>query len=83
MKKEEIQELIETGREIEFNYKGKRYSITYPGEDMKGDFNISFCEFYKDTFDCETVDELWNGIYHGIRISDILKTLDINKIDIF
>lgn len=75
MTKEELKELIETGREIEFKYKGKDYSITYPDEASEINCNISFCEFYKDTFDCFTVDELWNGIYHDMKISDILLSL--------
>lgn len=75
MTKKELTELIDTGREIEFKYKGKDYSITYPDEDSKILCNISFCEANKDTFDCNTLDELWNGIYHNMKISDILLSL--------
>lgn len=75
MTKEELKELVETGREMEFEYKGKDYSITYPDEASTANCNISFCEYHKDTFDCFTVDELWNGLYHGMRISDVLSSL--------
>ena len=34
MKRKEIEELIQTGREIEFSYKNKRYSITYYGTSL-------------------------------------------------
>lgn len=75
MTKAELKELIDTGREIEFKYQEKDYSITYPSEGSTINCNISFCEFYKDTFDCDTVDELWNGLYHNMKISDILLSL--------
>ena len=36
-----LRKWVRTGRELEFNYKGKDYSITYYNDDRK-DF-ISFC----------------------------------------
>ena len=47
MKINELKEYIETGREIEFLYKDKHYSITY-GE-IDGVEVISFCEFYQES----------------------------------
>lgn len=42
MTKEQLFEWVDTGRELEFNYKGKDYSITYYNDDRK-DF-ISFAK---------------------------------------
>ena len=56
MTKEQLFEWVDTGRELEFNYKGKDYSITYFRKNRK--ICISFCEFYKETLDVATVDEL-------------------------
>lgn len=56
MTKEQLFKWVDTGRELEFNYKGKDYSITYYNDDRK-DF-ISFCEAYDETVDVATVDEL-------------------------
>ncbi len=45
MREECIEALIETNREIEFEYKNELYSITYfKGEN--GEKIVSFCKFY-------------------------------------
>ncbi len=54
MRKEELKELIELGHEIEFKYKGKKYSITYYNDKRKN--YISFCEFYKEPIDVSNVE---------------------------
>jgi len=46
MKAECIECLIACGREIEFKYLGKYYSITYLGE--KSERQIYVCQFYKE-----------------------------------
>lgn len=77
MTKEILNELIATGREIEFDYKGKQYSITYYNDNRKK--YISFCEFYKETLDVSNVDELWNSTYKNISVKDMI--LSINEDD--
>ena len=56
MTQQEIVELVNSGREIEFVYDQKKYSITYGV--VNGVEVISFCEFYKESTEVETVDEL-------------------------
>ena len=81
MTKEQLFEWVDTGRELEFNYKGKDYSITYFRKNRK--ICISFCEFYKETLDIATVDELWNSTYKGIKLSDMLSSIPEDKVDVF
>lgn len=81
MTKEQLFEWVDTGRELEFNYKGKDYSITYFRKNRK--ICISFCEFYKETLDVATVDELWNSTYKGIKLSDMLSSIPEDKVDVF
>ena len=52
MTKEQLFQYISEGREIEFEYKGKKYSITY--SPSWEDEYISFCEFYQYTSDVKT-----------------------------
>jgi hypothetical protein len=77
MTKEILNELVTTGREIEFDYKGKQYSITYYNDNRKK--YISFCGFYKETLDVSSVDELWNSTYKNISVKDMI--LSINEDD--
>lgn len=56
MTKELLKDYIDCGREIEFKYNGKMYSITYSPADQD-DF-ISFCEFYKEPTNVKSFDEL-------------------------
>ena len=63
MSREELEQLINDGREIEFEFKGKEYSITYYNDNRKK--CISFCEFNKNPTDVATIDELLN-----IKIGD-------------
>lgn len=77
MKKEELKKLIEEGHEIEFEYKNKKYSITY-GE-INGEEVISFCEFDKDTVEVKTFDELLSVRYNDFVFGDILKNIKDDK----
>jgi len=81
MNKEELTEYIATGREIEFVYRKKKYSITY--FNGKREDYISFCEFYKDTLDVASADELWGAEHHGFKISEALCSLKEDDIDIY
>lgn len=81
MTKEQLFEWVDTGRELEFNYKGKDYSIIYFRKNRK--IYISFCEFYKETLDVATVDELWNSTYKGIKLSDMLSSIPEDDVYVF
>ena len=76
-----LKKQVRTGRELEFNYKGKDYSITYYNDDRK-DF-ISFCEAYDETVDVATVDELWNSTYKGIKLSDMLSSIPEDDVYVY
>ena len=81
MTKEELIELIETGREIEFTYNKKRYSVTYSNEDVKN--YISFCEFYKEPTDVSSVDELCNVVRDGVTVLEMLETITEKDVTIY
>lgn len=49
MTREQIIYYIEHGREIEFCFQDKMFSITYSPKGVEN--YISFCEFYKETSD--------------------------------
>jgi hypothetical protein len=75
-------ELITTGREVEFTYDGKRYSVTYPDENSKMPAGIYFGEFYKDCQCFQTPEEFMAGAKIGDKLlKDIRK--DATDIDIF
>ena len=76
-----LKKWVRTGRELEFNYRGKDYSITYYNDDRK-DF-ISFCEAYDETVDVATVDELWNSTYKGIKLSDMLSSIPEDDVYVY
>lgn len=73
MNKEQLIEYVECGREIEFKYKGKMYSITYSPDGVE-DY-ISFCEFYKETSDVKTVEELTKVEREGVTVLQMLESL--------
>ena len=81
MTKEQLFEWIDTGRELEFNYRGKDYSITYYGDNRKND--ISFCQAYDETLDVSNVDELWNSTHKGMKVSDILSSVPEDDVYVF
>lgn len=81
MRVECIELLTEGNREIEFNYNGKRYSVTYfskNGEDM-----ISFCEFYKMPTNVKTVNELLAIKIDGLTLEEVFSKLPDDAFDIF
>ena len=73
MKKEDLSNYISCGDEIEFAYEGKRYSITYGTID--GTQYISFCEFYKETTEVLTVDELFKVSRDGKTVLEMWESL--------
>ena len=81
MKRKEIEELIQNGREIEFSYKNKRYSITYYG-DKRSNY-ISFCEFNIEPKDVSSVEELLALTIDGLTLEQVLNNIPNDDIDIF
>lgn len=81
MNKEQLIDYVTHGREIEFKYNGKKYSITYAPEGVE-DY-ISFCEFYKETSDVKTVDELVNVTREGVTVLQMLESLTEDDIWIY
>lgn len=73
--------LVDEGHEIEFIYEGKKYSVTYGVIDGKE--VISFCEFYKDSVEVETVNELLEIIYNKKKVSDMIETLKEDDVWVF
>lgn len=78
MKKEQLKEYVANGREIEFEYKGKEYSITYGVID--GQEVISFCEFYKETTEVQTYEELLKVSRDGVTVAEMWESLKENDI---
>ena len=81
MKKEYLIKLIEEGHEIEFEYKDKKYSICYGVIDNEE--VISFCEFYKESKEVKTIEELLVLNYNDFVLEDILDSIDEDKIWVF
>ena len=82
---EQLKDLVDYGQEIEFSFKGKRYSITYwyPNDD-ENDMWISFCEFYKETTEVRTANELWSDVSRdGFTVGQMLSSTEVEDVDIF
>ena len=82
MKRQELEHLIEYGHEIEFTWKGKRFSITYC-EDEKKENYISFCEFYKETTEVNSVSELCSIERYNTKVIDMLNSIADKDISVF
>ena len=81
MKIQKIFDLVESGREVDFEYDGKKYSITYGTvDDVEV---ISFCEFYKDSTEVTTADELLKVKRDGVSVEEMLLSLSEDDIWIF
>ena len=81
MKKEYLTQLINEGHEVEFEYNGKKYSICYGIIDDEE--VISFCEFYKDSKEVKTIEELLQLQYHDFIVEDILNYIEDDKVWVF
>lgn len=81
MTEKQLKNYIETGREIEFEYNNKKYSITYYSDETHDDI-ISFCEFYKEPSDFFSYEEFKKKAkIDGKSVVDILA--DIDDADVF
>lgn len=81
MKVEKIKDYICQGREIEFTYNNKRYSITY-GE-INGEDVISFCEFYKESTEAKSINELMQIKQDNITVEEMINCISENDIDVY
>lgn len=81
MRAECIESLITCGHEIEFKYNGKRYSITYFGDEKTT--YISFCEFYKEPIDVKNSYELLKIKIDGKTLEEIFSKLPDSAFCIF
>lgn len=76
MTEKQLRNYIKTGDEIEFNYNGKRYSITYLSTETHKHM-ISFCEFYKEPIDFLTYEDFKNNAkIDGKSVVEILYGID-------
>ena len=81
MTSERIETLIDENREIEFIYKGTRYSITYYNDNREK--YISVCEFYKEPIDVKNVDELLKLKIGKYTLKEIFESLPDSAFDIY
>ena len=81
MTKQELFNYIEQGREIEFAYQNKKYSITYGV--INGKEVISFCEFYQETTEVETAEELINVTRDSVSVLQMLESITEEDIWIY
>lgn len=81
MTKDQLLDYIIHGREIEFRYNGKMYSITYGTLD--GKYVISFCEFYQETPEVEIPEDILTVERNGITVMQMLESLTENDIWIY
>lgn len=81
MNMQQLSEYVSEGREIEFEYRGKKYSITYGVLDGKE--VISFCEFYQETTEVTSVYELIKVERDGVTVLEMLESLPEDKIWIY
>ena len=81
MRENELIEYVNSGREIEFKWNGSMYSITYGV--INGKRVISFCEFYKDSTEVTTADELLKVKRDGVSVEEMLLSLSEDDIWIF
>ena len=73
MTTDQLIDYINHGREIEFRYKDKMYSITYGT--IEGKHVISFCEFYQKTTEVEKPEEIITASRNGVTVAEMLSSL--------
>ena len=81
MKCQELLEYINCGRELEFLFNGKKYSITY-GK-INGEHVISFCEFFKETTEVTSAEALLNVKREGISVLEMWESLSADDLWIY
>lgn len=81
MTKEKVKEWMDSGFEIEFEQNGKQYSM---GPFYKNNGQIFFCFGQaedEEDIEFETIDNLWNSIYKGMKVSEIFESVPENQVD--
>ena len=73
MTKDLLKDYLDCGREIEFKFNNKMYSITYGIIDDEE--VISFCEFYKETTEVKTFNELIEVTRDGVTVLQMWESL--------
>lgn len=81
MKAECIEALINENREIEFTYRGNRYSITYYNDNREK--SISVCRFYDKPIDVKNVGELFKLKIGKFTLKQIFEALPDSAFDIY
>ena len=81
MNNEELQKLIETGHEIEFTYNNKKYSVTQ--DKINGKHVLSFCEFYKETTEVSTFEELCEVQRENVKVIDMISSITMDDIWVY
>ena len=81
MTQEQLIDHINHGREIEFRYNGKMYSITYGKID--GKHMISFCEFNRETTEVEKPEDIASVKRNGVSVPDMLASISEKDIWLF
>ena len=81
MTKDVLLEYLKNGREIEFQFKNKMYSITQGI--LEGEHIFSFCEFYKETTEVETPDEVLEIKRDGMSVREMLNSISDDDIWIY
>ncbi len=81
MKRECLELLIDSGREIEFTYHGSKYSITYYNDDREK--YISVCKFYHNPIDVSSAAEVLKLKIGKYTIEQIFVALPDSAIAIY
>ena len=81
MNREQLLDLINHGREIEFRFNEKMYSITYGT--LNGRHVISFCEFNKETTEVETAEAALRIIRDNVSVLEMLESITEDDIWIY
>lgn len=78
---DKLKDYIECGNEIEFKFNGKDYSITYGTFDGKE--MISFCEFYQETTEVSTFEDLLEVSRDGATVLQMWESLSEDDVWIY
>ena len=78
---DKLRDYIECGNEIEFKFNGKDYSITYGTFDGKE--KISFCEFYQETTEVDTFEDLLEVSRDGVSVLQMWESLSEDDVWIY
>ena len=81
MTKDLLKDYVDFGREIEFKYNNKMYSITYGI--INDEKVISFCEFYKETTEVKSFEELLEVSREGITVLKMWESLTEDNVWIY